>query len=82
MIFAMKSPLLRLTQNGKTIGVRADAILAVTIPTEGRTGSTLLLNTRASPSQLLVAEEPEAILNLMDEVLGFSRTAIKPPGQR
>jgi len=77
----MKSPLLRLTQSGKTVGIRADAILAVTLPSEGRTGSLLHLSTRGTPSTLIVDQEPEKVLQSMDEALGYASASIRTPSR-
>ena len=75
----MKSPILRLTQQGKTVGVRVDAILAVTLPSEGRAGSVIHLATQGSPSTILVGEDPEAVLTMVDDVLGVSKAPIRMP---
>ncbi|MEW5852253.1 MAG: hypothetical protein AB2A00_25915 [Myxococcota bacterium] len=75
----MKSPLLRLTQNGKTVGVRADVILAVVPQTEGRGGSILHIGGRGDTRSITVTEEPEQVLALMDDVLGFANRPIRAP---
>lgn len=75
----MKSMVLRLTQNGRTVGVRADAIVAVTPQTEGRSGSLLLIGLRGDTARIAVAEEPDAILVAMDEALGFAERPIPVP---
>jgi hypothetical protein len=73
----MKSPILRLTQQGKTIGIRVDAVLAVTVPSEGRAGSLIHLNTHGSPSTVLVGEEPDVVLSMVDDLLGVSKAPIR-----